>query len=262
MKTDAWLWRIFVICLCCLAAALHLQAQTAPSIAPGGIVNAASFGPAPLAPGSIATAFGNFSSAAPVSAGVVPLPTNLSGLSLQFASGQQAPLFYAAPGQVNFQVPWELAGSSQTTLMPILNSQAGSSQTLTLAPYAPGIFSVDMQGNSQGLIVDTSYNLVNASNPATPGVTVVLIYATGLGAVNNPPATGSPALGSPLSRTVATPTVTIGGAQASVLFSGLAPQEIGVYQINALVPAGAAGGWLCRFRFPLEESAPIRSRWR
>jgi uncharacterized protein (TIGR03437 family) len=67
----------------------------------------------------------------------------------------------------------------------------------------------------------------------------VLIYCTGLGAVSNPPADGAPGSGQP---TMNTPTVTIGGAKAIVSFSGLAPGFVGLYQVNAEVPAGLAAG--------------------
>jgi uncharacterized protein (TIGR03437 family) len=36
--------------------------------------------------------------------------------------------------------------------------------------------------------------------------------------------------------------VTIGGLTANVSFSGLAPGFVGLYQVNALVPAGVAAG--------------------
>jgi len=84
--------------------------------------------------------------------------------------------------------------------------------------------------------------LVDSSNPAVAGTTVLLIYCTGLGAVTNQPATGSAALSSLLSKTMTTPTVTIGGASADVQFSGLAPGFVGLYQVNAAVPAAAAKG--------------------
>jgi uncharacterized protein (TIGR03437 family) len=36
--------------------------------------------------------------------------------------------------------------------------------------------------------------------------------------------------------------VTIGGALAPVFFSGLAPDNVGLYQVNAQVPVGTAAG--------------------
>ena len=36
--------------------------------------------------------------------------------------------------------------------------------------------------------------------------------------------------------------MTIGGAQATVSFSGLAPGLVGAYQVNALVPPGSSKG--------------------
>jgi uncharacterized protein (TIGR03437 family) len=36
--------------------------------------------------------------------------------------------------------------------------------------------------------------------------------------------------------------VTIAGRRAEVIYSGLAPGRVGVYQINAVVPADAPGG--------------------
>ena len=63
-----------------------------------------------------------------------------------------------------------------------------------------------------------------------------MIYATGLGAVANQPATGAP-VSDASATTVQMPTVTIGGVQTSTNFAGLAPGYVGVCQINALVPA-------------------------
>jgi uncharacterized protein (TIGR03437 family) len=87
------------------------QQGLAPSINVGGIVNAASYAAGiPLAPCSIAAAYGSFLLTGPSSAAGSPLPTSLAGLSMQVGVGLQAPLFFADAGQVNFQVPWELAG--------------------------------------------------------------------------------------------------------------------------------------------------------
>jgi len=196
-----------------------------------------------VVPGSIAAAFGDFLLSSPVIATQWPLPTSISGLSLQFGGGTLAPLFFAAGGQVNFQVPWELAGQSQTTLAAILNGNNSAAQTVTLAPFAPAILSMNGEGSGQGAILNTAYYLVDSTHPAAAGSTVILIYCIGLGAVTSQPATGSAAPLTSLSYTTTKPTVTIGGAQAdNVSFSGLAPGYVGLYQVNAQVPAGSTKG--------------------
>jgi len=75
---------------------VRVLTPSSPSINAGGVVNAASYlAGTPLVPGSIATAYGSFLLSAPSTAAGTPLPTNLSGLSLQFGNGVLAPLFYA-----------------------------------------------------------------------------------------------------------------------------------------------------------------------
>jgi uncharacterized protein (TIGR03437 family) len=81
---------------------------------------------------------------------------------------------------------------------------------------------------------------MDVSNPATAGNSAVQIFCTGLGAVTNRPATGSPAASDTLSITLTVPTVGIGGAQA--MFSGLTPGVVGLYQVNAIVPANSSKG--------------------
>jgi uncharacterized protein (TIGR03437 family) len=46
----------------------------------------------------------------------------------------------------------------------------------------------------------------------------------------------------PLAQTKDPVTVTIGGKTAPVQFAGLAPGFVGLYQINAVVPAGVGTG--------------------
>ena len=214
-------------------------AQSAPSINTGGIVNAASY-TAPVAPGSIVSVYGDFLLSEPSGALSVPLPTNLGGLSFDFGS-TAAPLFYASNGQVNMQVPWGLTGD-QASLTASINGQTSAAQTVNLAPVAPGIFTINSQGTGAGAILDSSYNLVGPSNPAGAGVTVILVYCTGLGPVTNTPATGSAASGTQLSVALTTPTATIGGVNAPVTWAGLAPGTVGEYQVNVQVPANAPTG--------------------
>jgi uncharacterized protein (TIGR03437 family) len=217
-------------------------AAPAPTINAGGAVSAASYATgAPLAPGSIAAVYGNFLLSAPSQALDLPLPTSLSGLSVQFGS-EEAPLFYASNGQVNLQVPWELAGAATSPLSATLDGQTGPAQTVQLASFSPGIFAINAQGAGQGAITDAFYQLIDGSNPAVPGSTIIEIFCTGLGPVTNQPPTGSPAPTSHLAETKTTPTVTVGTVPAKVLFSGLAPGFVGLYQVNALLPETAPGG--------------------
>jgi beta-glucosidase len=209
--------------LAALLAAAHAQN-------PGGVINAASYGVS-VAPGSIAV----------VSAGPFFTIDPQATVAVRFGGLPPAPLFYVAGSQFGVQIPWELSGNSQTTVTVTVDGQASQPQTVDLIAFAPGIFTDTVGGTGQGFIVDGSNQLVDSSNPAAPGSAIV-IYCTGLGAVTNRPTTGTRTPATPLSLTTSTPAVTIGGASAEVLFSGLTPGLIGEYQVNAIVPAGSAIG--------------------
>ena len=112
---------------------------------------------------------------------------------------------------------------------------------MTLALFAPGIFSMNASGTGQGAVLDSNYKLVDPSNPTTAGNTIQ-IYCTGLGAVTNPPPDGFPTPFGPLVTTLTMPTVRIGNGDAPVLFSGLAPGLVGVNQVNVQVPTGITPG--------------------
>jgi uncharacterized protein (TIGR03437 family) len=100
-------------------------------------------------------------------------------------------------------------------------------------PHPPAQFRARAEGFSSAL--------VTASNPAAPGE-VIVIYATGLGPVSPAPATGTAASSNPLSLTSAQPVVRIAGSNAPVLFSGLAPNYVGLYQVNVGIPADITPG--------------------
>jgi uncharacterized protein (TIGR03437 family) len=216
-------------------------APLAPAISPGGIVNAASYAAgAAISPGSIVSVFGSFPLYATAQAPSLPLPASLAGVSVN-AGGIPAPLFYAAGSQVNVQIPWELAGQARATVTAAAWGQTGAAQTVSLAPFSPGIFSMNALGWGQGAIQDGSHRLADSANPVAAG-SLVVIYCTGLGAVTNQPPTGFAAPMSPLAETTTKPTVVIGGAPAGVQFSGLAPGLVGAYQVNAMVPNSLATG--------------------
>jgi uncharacterized protein (TIGR03437 family) len=215
--------------------------STLPGIDLLGTVNAASY-VAPVAPGSIAAAFGtNLAIGQASSTASEPLPTTLAQSSFAIG-GQAAPLFFATAFQVNMQIPWELAGQIQTSLVETVNGVVSNTQIVAIAAFAPGIFSVDASGAGQGAILIAPTAQLAAPGSAAPTGATVSIFCTGLGPVTNQPATGIAGPSGPLSMTLTTPVVTIGGVGAVVAYSGLAPTLVGVYQVNAVVPSGVSPG--------------------
>ena len=89
---------------------------------------------------------------------------------------------------------------------------------------------------------NADFSIVSASNPAHAG-DVLVFYATGMGQTTPELLTGQIVpLGPPFFDTP-TVTVTIGGANAGVIYSIAAPPYVaGLYQIAVTVPSGLAPG--------------------
>lgn len=218
--------------------------------ATGGVVNAANF-QSPVAPGSYVTIFGSNlvdtdfltnSSGDSETTTILPLSLDFAGVSFDVPSaGISVPgyLTFVSSGQINLQVPWELQGQPSVQVKVIVDGGIfGNVVTVPLADYTPAFF----EGNGIVAAVNaTQGNIVTASTPVHAG-DVVELFGNGLGPVNNQPASGSPAPASPLATTKTQPVVMIGGQQAAVSFSGLAPGFPGLYQMNVTVPGGVAAG--------------------
>jgi len=213
----------------------------APALYSGGIVHAASFAPAsPLAPGSIVSVFGRNLATGALGAGNLPLPTSLAGATLTIA-GMDVPLFYSSDGQINAQLPFELAPNTRYQAVVKSSDAITVPETITVAQARPGIFTTSQDGKGQGVIMDVANRLVDSSNAAKAG-DVVVVYCTGLGATNPAVRSGEAALASPLARVVTPVTVAIGGQPAVVQFAGLTPGFVGLYQVNVQIPSGVTPG--------------------
>jgi uncharacterized protein (TIGR03437 family) len=101
------------------------------------------------------------------------------------------------------------------------------------------VFTVPPGGVGYGAVLHGDYSLVTAQNPAQLGETVS-VYLTGLGATN--PVIQDGSAGPASSQTNNAIQVFIGGLQATVSYSGLAPQLAGLYQVNFTVPSGLTAG--------------------
>lgn len=221
--------------------AVTLTVGTVPRVAERGIKQGASFSDGTATAGTILSLFGSNLATATQSAQSLPLPTLMAGAQVK-VNGNAAPLFYVSPTQINFQLPTEVTGAS-VTITPSLNSLDGPPVTVPLVASVPGLFSLTSDGAGPGAILKPDFTVVSSSNPAARG-SVVLIYGTGFGATAPTVPSGQPAPGDPpgLAKLVATPSVSIGGQSAQILFAGFAPGFVGLFQINAVVPATVTAG--------------------
>jgi len=214
-----------------------------PLINPDGVVNGASFDPrTPVAPGSIISLFGRNLVPQPIPATAVPLPTNLGGLAMKIGD-RDAPLFYANNGQVNAQVPVELADKTAASVVLTMNGKVSPPEPLLLSPVQPGVFTYDDGGVPHAAVLDEKNALVGKANPAVRG-TIIQVYATGLGPTDPAVKTGEPGPSNPAAVLVAGTqlTATLGGVPAEIQFKGLAPGYVGLYQVNLKVPSGLPSG--------------------
>jgi uncharacterized protein (TIGR03437 family) len=230
----------------------YANIQNAPTITPGGVADAASY-MTTLVPGSYAAIFGtNFTNSSftvtqPVfsldcgTTGPCVNPISFDLVTVSFdVPGATYPgyPYFVGGGQVNLIVPWELQGQPSAQVKVSWDFDLLSNVvTVPIATYNPAF----IQSCNAACALDTSYKLISTGNPAKRGG-VIQLFANSLGPVTNPPGDGVPATGSPLSQTTTTPIVMIGGAQAQVLFSGLAPGYPALYQINVTVPQSAQTG--------------------
>ncbi len=173
-------------------------------------------------------------------AGIVPLPTELSDVSVS-VDGKLAPLYFVSPGQVNFLMPNDApaSGTVTVTIFRPSTQQIIASSPVQMDVASPGLFTRPPTGTGQVAALNQDNSINSDTNPARIRE-VIQIFATGAGFIPGAPPDGHVATG--LIRTPETPQVFIGARQAEVQFSGLAPSLVGVWQINAFIPEQTAAG--------------------
>jgi uncharacterized protein (TIGR03437 family) len=107
-----------------------------------------------------------------------------------------------------------------------------------LIPAAPGIASFP---DTKIIAQHADFTLITSSSPSKAGESIVS-YVSGMGSTNPSYATGQQASLTALAPAKIQPTVTVDGANATVLYAGLTPGGIGLYQINFTVPAATRPG--------------------
>lgn len=219
-----------------------------PSIQSGGVVTASAFGAfKSAAPGSWIEIYG--SSLATDTRGWAGTdfnggnaPTSLNG-TLVTIGGQKAFVSYISPGQVNVQVPSNIAAGTQNLVVTTPNGDTAS-YPLTIAPSDPGLlapasFIVNGKQYVAALHLDGTFVLPPGaiagvpSRQAQPGETI-LLYGVGFGSVTPNMAAGQ--IVTAANQLTQPVSFLFNGTAGTVQYGGLAPNFVGLYQFNVVVP--------------------------
>jgi uncharacterized protein (TIGR03437 family) len=200
------------------------------------VVSAASLQVGPLAPESLATAWGV--NLAGTTGASETLPPALGGTSVSVKDSKgtvrAAPLLYVSPHQVNFLVP---AGTSTgLATVTVMNGTVALTGHALIASVAPGLFELNDDDLAAAYTISVSpggqqtiqnvFTVRNGSPIASPidlGPAGEVVYLVLLGTgIRN--------------ASVAQATVSIGGASAQIVGLGPAPGIDGLDQVKVLMP--------------------------
>ena len=227
-----------------------LEAALVRNITPLASVSAASYSvSASLAAESIVSAFGLGLSTVTLPAPSIPLPTSLGGTTVKVrdSAGTErlAPLFYVSPTQVNYQIP---PGTATGAAIVTVTSgtaivAAGAMQVITLAP---GLFTFEATGSGVAAgeaarfrngVQQVMYSLARFDPAQSKWVPVpvdltittdqvfLILYGTGIRG-RNPNGTV---------------TAKVGDVTCQVTYAGIQPTNVGLDQVNLLLPNSLAG---------------------
>jgi fibronectin-binding autotransporter adhesin len=213
------------------------------------VVSAANFKGAPLAQESIVALFGENLTGDTALANSVPLPFTLANTSVSVRDAQNtarsAPLFFASPFQLNFQIPpGTVTGAATISLLRAGNVIA--STNTTISAVEPALFTANASGTGLPAAVlfrvrngvQTAESITAPIDLGPPGdVTVLVLYGTGF-----------------RKRTsLAAVTMKIGGVDVAAGFADAAPGFIGLDQLNtAVLPRSLAGKGLVNLELTVD----------
>lgn len=234
--------------LCAALGALICSTAASAAVAPGGVVNAASFGPfgfpgSKIARGSLFLVFGTDLGAPDLAqATEFPLPTTLAGTSVQVETGGvvvDCVMVFTTPGQIAALLPSSArpgSGEIRVTYNGVV-----STGRIDVAETSVGVFAQSQAGLGPAIVQNfespgsTPLNtLLQSARPEQ----AVIIWVTGLGGVEGAEADGPLPGVRPAGVNVK---VFIAGKPAQVVDFGRSGCCAGLDQIVAIVPPGVDG---------------------
>ncbi len=121
------------------------------------------------------------------------LPTRLGGVEV-YTNGRRSPLYAVSPNQINYQVPWEVAGQGASTWVRKINEDGSVRVSIARANEvtraAPGVFTyggaeprqavaLHGQGSAEGAIGLSFGSSLSGENPSAPAGIAVTITVDG-----------------------------------------------------------------------------------
>lgn len=167
-----------------------------------------------------------------------PLPRELEDLQV-LVDDRPAPMFMISPSQINFQMPMSAPRSGTVEVQVYKPSQGRivAASLVRMDVASPALLTVNGSGNGNVVAVNEDGSNNSRSNPVGRGQTITF-FATGQGFIPDAPPDGEPPSGE-----IATPNlprVFAGGTtflpDSAVLYSGLAPGLVGVWQVKVKIP--------------------------
>jgi uncharacterized protein (TIGR03437 family) len=216
-----------------------------PTFISASLVNAASYmGKAPgvgaVSPGGIYSLYAptgsppNLGPALPVGNGGYNgygfLSTQLAGVKVTF-DGIAAPLFFVYGGQINLQVPFEVAGKTSTSVAVNFFGSASAPVAVPVLNEQPAFFTFTPEG-TDSIVINQDGSTNGSAHPA-PRSSYVTAYGTGMGNVNGL-VTGE---GATLEPTL-NYNCTIGSISTTAAFVGWSPTTVGLAQFTFQIPSG------------------------
>lgn len=195
---------------------------------------------------SIASLYGSGLASGSATANTVPLPTRLAGVSVvvrdRTGVARDAPLFYASPTQINFEIP-QGAAMGPVTVAVTGGAQIAGFATATVVNVAPALFTAD--GSGRGVAAATAVR-ADPNGQQTP----VPIFQCSDGACSSIPIDSGAS--SPVYLTLygtgirnrsslSNVSATINGVNVPVLYAGPQGHFDGLDQVNIAVPLGLRG---------------------
>jgi uncharacterized protein (TIGR03437 family) len=211
----------------------------APTHSRGGLTVSAEGSISGVAPGSIASVFGQNLTAESASAPSNHLAKTLAGVTVRIGT-RTLPLFFASPTQINFQIPADLS-PGDSTLTVSSEGLPDVTSDFSIVRNAPALFPATGQAYAMAMHEDGTP--VTPDAPARQGE-LLTAYGTGFGPTDRVRPEGVAVPASPRYMILDPVTIQVGSAVFKPESSFAAPGQVGVdmvqFRLDGTAPTGAA----------------------